>query len=187
MGITDSSEIRRGVLIVLDGIVYEVVEYSRHKPGKGATNIIIKLRNVKLDTTLSKTYNAGEKFETPDVEQNDIQFLYMDGKNYIFMDTKTYEQVPYSPAQLGNAVKYLKENMVIWALIWNGEMLGIKLPTFIDLKVMETVPGIKGDTVSGGSKPATLETGLVVNVPLFVNAGDTIKVDTRTGEYLERV
>lgn len=188
MGATiDASDLRRGAYIEMDGVVYEVVEYFRHKPGKGPTSIKTKIRNVKLDTTIDRTFDAFTKLQMPDIEQKDMQYLYKEKDNYIFMDTVTYEQVPFKASQLGWSVKYLKENITIYAILYKGEPIGIKLPTAIDLKVIETVPGIKGDTVAGGSKPATLETNLVIQVPLFINIGDTVRVDTRTGEYLERV
>ncbi|OGF56112.1 MAG: elongation factor P [Candidatus Firestonebacteria bacterium RifOxyC12_full_39_7] len=183
----DSSDLKRGVLLDLDGVIFEVVDYSRHKPGKGATNIKTRIRNVKLDTTIEKTFDASIKLKLADVEQKDMQFLYKDGGNYVFMDTESFEQQFFTPAALGSSVKFLKENMVIYALLHKGEPIGVQLPNAVDLKIVETVPGIKGDTVTGGSKPATLETGAVVQVPLFVLEGETVKIDTRTGEYLERV
>lgn len=183
----DSSDLKRGVLLDIDGIIYEVVDYSRHKPGKGATNIKTRIRNIKLDTTIERTFDAGITLKLADVEQKDMQYLYKDGENYVFMDIKSFEQQAFTPASLGDAVKYLKENMVIYALMHNGEPVGVQLPNAVELKIVDCPPGIKGDTVSGGSKPAILETGTLVQVPLFVEEGETIKIDTRTGQYLERV
>ena len=182
-----SSDLKRGVLLDIDGVIFEVVDYSRHKPGKGATNIKTRIRNVKLDTTIERTFDADMNLKLAEVEQKDMQYLYKDAGNYVFMDTESFEQQFFTPAALGNAVKFLKENMVIYALLHKGEPIGVQLPNAVELKIVETVPGIKGDTVTGGSKPATLETGAVVQVPLFVLEGETVKIDTRTGEYLERV
>lgn len=183
----NSSELKRGIFIELDGVIYEVIDYSRHKPGKGPTSIKTKLRNVKLDTTIDKTFDAGVELKEPEISVKDIQYLYKDGENYVFMDTSSYEQISFKKSQLGDNIKFLKEGINVYSLIHKGEPLGIKFPTTVDLKVVETTPGVKGDTVSGGSKPATLETGLVVNVPFFINVGDIVRIDTRTGEYLERV
>lgn len=182
-----SSELKRGMLIEIDNVLYEVVDYSRHKPGKGPTSIKTKIRNIKLDTTIEKTFDAGIELKEPDVEQKEMQYLYKDGESHVFMDTSTFEQIPFKEHQLGNNARFLKEGIVVSSLIYKGEPLGIELPITVDLKVIETVPGVKGDTVSGGSKPAKLETDLVVNVPLFVNVGNLVRIDTRTGEYLERV
>jgi elongation factor P len=183
----DSSDLKRGVLLDLEGIIYEVVDYSRHKPGKGATNIKTRIRNIKLDTTIEKTFDASMRLKLAEVDQKDMQYLYKEGGNYVFMDMESYEQQFFTAAALGSSIKFLKENMVIFALIHKGEPIGVQLPNAVDLKIIETVPGIKGDTVTGGSKPATLETGAVVQVPLFVLEGEIVKIDTRTGEYLERV
>ena len=183
----DSSDLKRGVLLEIDGHVFEVVDYARHKPGKGATNIKTRLRNVKLDTTIERTFDAGIKLKLADVEQKDMQFLYKEGENFLFMDTETFEQVAFKPSSMGDSVKFLKENMIIYSLLYKGEPLGLKLPNSVDLKIIETDPGFKGDTVTGGTKPAKLETGATVLVPLFINEGETIRIDTRTGEYLERV
>ncbi|MFH1824770.1 MAG: elongation factor P [Candidatus Firestonebacteria bacterium] len=183
----DSSDLKRGTLIEIDNVVYEVVDYSRHKPGKGPTSIKTKIKNIKLDTTIDKTFDAGIQLKDPDVEQKEMQYLYKDGENHVFMDTSTFEQISFNEHQLGNNIKFLKEGIVVDSLIYKGEPLGIKLPIAVNLKIIETAPGVRGDTVSGGSKPATLETKLVVNVPLFINIGDVVRIDTRIGEYLERV
>jgi len=188
MGLTmDASEIRRGTYFEMEGVLYVVIDYTRHKPGKGPTNIKVKLKNVKQGTTIDKTFDAYLKLDVPDLEQKDMQYLYKDGEKFVFMDMISYEQRPVSAADLGDAVGYLKENTVIYAQIHNGEFVGVTLPTTVDLIVTDTPPGIKGDTAAGGNKSAVLETGISVNVPLFINVGDAIRVDTRTGEYYERV
>ena len=182
-----SSDLKRGVLLDLDGVIFEVVDYSRHKPGKGATVIKTRIRNIKLDTTMERTFDGNLTLKLADVEQKDMQYLYKDGENYVFMDTENFEQQTFTPSSLGAAVKYLKENMTIYALVHNGDPIGVQLPNSVQLKITACEPGVKGDTVSGGSKPATIETGAVVQVPLFVLEGEIIEIDTRTGEYLGRI
>lgn len=181
-----TNDFRTGQTIELEGDVYQIIEFQHVKPGKGAAFVRSKLRNIRTGAVVEKTFNAGERLPRARVERRDVQFLYNDGKNYNFMDMETYEQLEMSPEQLGDAVKYLKENMVIQVLTFQGKSIGVEMPNFVELEVVETAPGIKGDTASGGSKPATLETGAVVQVPFFINVGDILQIDTRTGNYIKR-
>jgi len=182
-----TNDFRTGQTIELDGDVYQIIEFQHVKPGKGAAFVRSKLRNMRTGAVIEKTFNAGERLPRARVERREVQYLYNDGKNYNFMDMETYEQFEMPPEQLGDAVKYLKENMVIQVLTFQGRSIGVEMPNFVELEVVETAPGIKGDTASGGSKPATLETGAVVQVPFFVNVGDVLQIDTRTGNYIKRV
>lgn len=185
--VISTNDFNTGLTIELDGEVYQVVEFQHSKSGRGSAFVRTKLRNVEEGYIINKTFKAGEKVETAHVEKKKMQFLYWDGSDYIFMDNDTYEQFHLNQEQLGDKIKYLKENMELDISIYQGRPIDIDLPTFVELKVEKTQPGIKGNTVSGGSKPATMETGLVVQVPLFINEGDTIKIDSRTDEYIERV
>ncbi len=180
------NDLRTGLTIELDGAVYSVVEFLHVKPGKGAAFVRTKLKNVKTGAVLERTFRAGEKVARAHVELREMQYLYNTGDEYYFMDTNSYEQMALSAGVLGDATKYLKENMNIGLQLFQGQPIGVELPNFVELKVVETPPGFKGDTATGGSKPATLETGAVVQVPFFVNEGDVIRVDTRTGLYLSR-
>ncbi|BAF59343.1 MAG: elongation factor P [Pelotomaculum sp.] len=182
-----TNDFRTGLTIELEGEVYQVIEFQHVKPGKGAAFVRSKLRNMRTGAVIEKTFNAGEKIPRARIERREMQYLYSDGKEYNFMDMETYDQVTMSAAQLGDAVKYLKENMNIQVLLFQGKSIGVELPNFVELEVIDTTPGIKGDTASGGSKPATLETGAVVQVPFFVNVGDKLQIDTRTGNYIKRV
>lgn len=182
-----TNDFRTGLTIELDGEVYTVIDFQHVKPGKGSPFVRSKLKNVKTGAVIEKTFNAGEKVPRAHVERREMQYLYNDGESYHFMDMETYDQIALTKEQLGDAVKYLLENMTIAVLMYQGTPIGIDLPNFVELKVVDTPPGIKGDTASGGSKPATLETGLVVQVPFFVEVGDVIQVDTRTGSYIKRV
>ncbi|NMA51480.1 MAG: elongation factor P, partial [Peptococcaceae bacterium] len=166
---------------------YQIIDFQHVKPGKGAAFVRSKLRNIRTGAVVEKTFNAGERLPRARVEKRDVQYLYNDGKSYNFMDMENYEQLEMSPEQLGEAVKYLKENMIIQVLTFQGKSIGVEIPNFVELEVVETAPGIKGDTASGGSKPATLETGVIVQVPFFVNVGDILQIDTRTGNYIKRV
>ncbi|TDA67781.1 MAG: elongation factor P [Clostridia bacterium] len=182
-----SNDLRTGVTIEVDGEIYSVVEFLHVKPGKGAAFVRTKLKSVTTGAVIERTFRAGEKLTQARIDHRQMQYLYRDGDNYVFMDTETYEQVSLPRGQLGDKVKYLKEEMVITAMFYEGRTIGIEIPYFIELKVVETEPGLRGDTASGGSKPARLETGALVQVPLFVEIGDTIRVDTRTDTYIERV
>jgi elongation factor P len=180
-------DLRTGLTIEIDNDVYSVVEFQHVKPGKGAAFVRTKLKNVKTGGVVEKTFNAGEKVPKAHVDRREMQYLYNDGLCYTFMDNANYEQMELSKEQLGDTLKWIKENMSIHILLYQGKSIGIEPPTFVELEVVETAPGIKGDTASGGTKPATVETGAVVNVPFFVNVGDKLQIDTRNGNYLKRV
>ncbi|BAS28439.1 elongation factor P [Limnochorda pilosa] len=180
------NDLRTGLTIELDGEVFSVVEFLHVKPGKGSAFVRTKLKNVRTGQVFERTFRAGEKVNRAMVETKEMQFLYKTGDDFAFMDTQTYDQLTLSGDQLGTAPGYLKDNMTILIQFYQGRPIGVELPTFVELQVTETEPGFKGDTATGGTKPATTETGLVVQVPLFVNTGDVIRVDTRTGEYLSR-
>jgi len=182
-----TNDFKRGIKIEYKGEPYEVIEFQHVKIGRGGAFVRTKLKGLKSGKIIDKTFNAGEKLPKPDLQEKQMQYLYTHENFYYFMDNETYEQVSMSEEQLGNARFYLKENMDIYILYYKGEPIAVELPIFVELKVIETEPGLKGDTVSGGSKPAKLETGAIVKVPLHINQGDIIKVDTRTGEYIERV
>lgn len=181
------NDLRNGMTIELDGTVYQVIEFLHVKPGKGAAFVRTKLKNVLTGTTIETTFRAGEKVAQANVDRREYQFLYADQGVWVFMNTETYEQVELTREQIGDAPNFLLENMMVQIAYWNGQVIGVDLPNTVELKVVETEPGFKGDTATGTYKPAKLETGYVVQVPLFINTGDVIKVDTRTGEYLSRV
>ncbi len=180
-------EIRRGIIIELDNQLYQVVEFQHIKMGRGSAQVRLKLRNIRTGGTVDKSFQATEKFQRVRLEHRTVQYQYSDGDLYHFMDTETFDQVALTRSQLGDAINYLKENINLEVLSYNEEPIGVEMPITVDLKIEHTDPGFKGDTATGGTKPATVETGLVVQVPLFVTEGETIRVDTRTGEYLERV
>lgn len=180
-------ELRKGINIELDGQLFGVVEYEHIKMGRGGAVVRLKLRNLRSGYTTERTFPASEKFRRAYLERRKVQYSYNDENLYHFMDTETFEQVALSADQLGGDVNYLKEGIVVDLLTYDGESIAIELPVVVELQVVETEPGFKGDTATGGTKPAIVETGLRVNVPLFVNQGETIRVDTRTGEYVERV
>jgi len=180
------NDLRTGLTIELDGEVYTVIEFLHVKPGKGAAFVRTKLKNVKTGQVFERTFRAGERVNRAIVETREMQYLYNDGHDYVFMDTQSYDQITLSADQLGSAPGYLKENMTILIQFYQGRPIGVELPTFVELTVTHTEPGFKGDTATGGTKPAITETGLEVQVPLFINVGDVIRVDTRTGEYLSR-
>jgi len=182
-----TNDFRTGLTIELDGDVHQVVEFQHVKPGKGSAFVRSKLRNLRTGAVIERTFNAGEKVPRARVDKREVQYLYKDGTTYNFMDLETYDQMALTAEELGDAVKYLKENMNIFVLSFQGKPMGVDLPNFVELAVVETSPGIKGDTASGGTKPATLETGHTVNVPFFINVGDVLQIDTRTGNYLKRV
>lgn len=182
-----TNDFHNGLTIELDGTVYQVVDFQHSKTGRGGAFVRTKLRDVENGGVIDKTFRAGEKVNRAHVDQREKQFLYKSAEDYVFMDNETFEQIILTEEQLGDKVNYLKENMTLEVLMYKGRPIDITLPTFVELRVDKTQPGIRGNTVSGGSKPATLETGAVVQVPLFIDEGDIIKVDTRTGEYIERV
>ncbi|HAZ22553.1 MAG TPA: elongation factor P, partial [Firmicutes bacterium] len=166
------NDLRTGLTIELDGDVYAVVDFLHVKPGKGAAFVRTKLRNVRTGFVVERTFNAGEKVPPARVETRDMQYLYASDNLFTFMDTESYDQIALPEEKLGDAVKFLKENMTISVQMYQGEAIGIQLPNTVELEVVETDPGLKGDTAAGGTKPATLETGAIVNVPLFINIGD---------------
>ncbi|OAQ20248.1 elongation factor P [Thermosulfurimonas dismutans] len=182
-----TSDFRRGLKIEWEGKPYEVLEYQHSKVAKGQATVRTKLRDLTTGRVLEVNFRSGERFERPDLEEKEMQYLYQEGDRYVFMDLEDYDQVYLDKDQLGEAWKFLQENVNVFVLYYKGKPIGVELPNTVELKVVETEPGVRGDTVSGGSKPAKLETGAVVQVPLFINEGDLIKVDTRTGEYVERV
>ena len=182
-----TNDFRTGLTIELDGDAYQVVEFQHVKPGKGSAFVRSKLKNLRTGAVVERTFNAGEKLPRAHVEKREMQYLYKDGGSYNFMDMQSYDQLALSAEDLGDAVKYLKENMNILVASFQGKPIGVELPNYVELTVTETTPGIKGDTASGGTKPATVETGYTVNVPFFVNVGDVLQIDTRTGQYLKRV
>lgn len=181
-----TQDFKRGLKIEMDGVPYEIVDFLHFKPGKGGAMIRTKLRNLLTGKITDNTFRSGEKVEKPDFETREVQYLYKEGDKYVFMDLTTYEQIYADEDQTGGKGPFLKEGETIKALLYNGEPTDLDLPASVVLAVTETEPGVKGDTVSGTTKPAVTETGLTVQVPLFIDAGDKIKVDTRSGEYLGR-
>lgn len=182
-----TNDFKAGMSIELDGQIMQILESQHVKPGKGGAFVRTKLKNVKTGVIFEKTFNAGEKVQLARVERKQMQYLYESGGQYYLMDMETYDQFPVEADVFGEPIKFLKENMTVEVTVHEGQILGAELPTSVELTVVETDPGLRGDTASGGSKPAKLETGAVVRVPLFINNQDVIKVDTRTGEYLSRV
>lgn len=183
----NTGELKRGIAIELDGKLYTVISYEHNKVGRGSAQVRLKLRDVRGGHTLDRTFQASEKFVRAHIDRSPMQFLYEDNGLYYFMNAATYDQLALTADQVGDALYYLKENETIDVLTHDEQPIGVELPTSVNLKVVDTEPGFKGDTASGANKPAKLETGLTVQVPLFVKEGDVIKVDTRSGEYLERV
>lgn len=181
-----SNDFHTGVTLEIDGDVYQVVEFQHVKPGKGSAFVRTKLKNMRTGGVVDRTFNAAERIPRAQIEQRQVQYLYASGDDHAFMDTETFDQFTVSKAQLGNALNFMVENMTLSLLFHNGSVMGVELPNSMVLKVAETDPGLKGDTAQGGTKPAKLETGYVVRVPLFVNPEDSVVVDTRTGTYLSR-
>jgi len=182
-----AGDFRKGVTVEMDNSVYTIVDFQHVKPGKGAAFVRTKLKNVITGGVLEKTFSPTEKLPKAHVETKEMQYLYNDGELYYFMDSQTYEQIPLNHSQVEDAIKYVKENTNVTIKFFKGAAFSVEPPNFVELEVTHTEPGFKGDTATGGSKPATLETGAVIQVPLFVNTGDVIRVDTRTDEYMERV
>ena len=182
-----AGEFRNGVTFEMDGSVYQVVEFQHVKPGKGAAFVRTKLRNVITGATTETSFNPTAKFENAYVERKDMQYLYNDGDLYYFMDMETYEQQPLNGSQLDENFRFVKEEMMCKIISYKGKVFGVEPPMFVELRVTDTEPGFKGDTATGASKPATLETGATIKVPLFINIDDVLRIDTRTGEYIERV
>ncbi len=181
-----TAEFRRGLRIEIDGKPFIIVEFQHVKPGKGGAFVRTKLKNLQTGQVLEQTFRSGAKVGKPDLEEKFMQYLYQDGDQYVFMDNTTYDQVFIGAEYLGEALNFMYPNIELSVLYFNGQPIGVELPNTVELTVSETEPGVKGDTATGASKPATLETGYVVQVPLFINQGDRLRIDTRTGEYLER-
>ncbi|MBA7471122.1 Elongation factor P [subsurface metagenome] len=180
-------ELRKGITIELDGELYQVLDFQHLKMGRGSAQVRLRLREIRGGHTIERTFQATEKFMRARLDFKDMQYLYNDGALYYFMDQETFEQTPLNASQLGDALNYLKEGMSLQVSSHKGELVEVELPITVELEVTETEPGFKGNTATAGTKPAKLETGITTQVPLFVNQGDVIKVDTRTGRYLERV
>jgi elongation factor P len=181
-----TNDLKNGMSLNLPEGLFSVVEFQHVKPGKGGAFVRTKLKNVRSGAVIERTYRADEKLDQAIIDKRDMQFLYRDGADFVFMDTTSYEQLHAAPELLGTAPDFLKEGDEVNLQMYNGEIVGVDLPASVELQVTETEPGFQGDRVSGARKPATLQTGLVVQVPLFVNPGEAIKVDTRSGEYLTR-
>lgn len=181
-----AGDFRNGVTFEMDGNVLQIVEFQHVKPGKGAAFVRTKVRNVITGAVLERTFNPSDKFPSAFVERKDMQYLYSDGSLYYFMDVESYEQLPIDESKLGDSFKFVKENMEVKVLSYKGNVFGIEPPFFVELEVVETDPGFKGDTATNATKPAKLETGAEIKVPLFIEQGDVLRIDTRTGEYMER-
>ncbi|MET0515857.1 MAG: elongation factor P [Nitrospiraceae bacterium] len=182
-----TAEFRNGSRLLVEGDPFYIVEFQHVKPGKGGAFVRTKLKSYITGNVLDRTFRSGERFEEPDLEERDMQFLYATGDSYTFMDTETYEQFTYEKKQLGSNADLLKENMVSTILVYEHRPIAVELPIFIELKVVDAEPGVRGDTASGGNKPAKVETGATIKVPLYLEIGETIKIDTRTREFVERV
>jgi elongation factor P len=182
----DAGELKKGMTIELDGQLFQVLDYQHIKMGRGSAQLRLKLRNIRAGHTTERSFQASEKFAKAFVERRAVQYLYNDGDIYHFMDSETYEQTAVDKGQIGDALGYLKEELTLDLLTYKGETIGIEIPLSVDLKVVDTGPAFKGNTVSAGTKPAVMETGITIQVPLFINNGDVLKIDTRTGAYIER-
>jgi elongation factor P len=183
----DTSDFRNGLSIIQDNEIFQIVEFQHVKPGKGGAFVRTRLKNLRTGNTLEKTFRAGEKMEQAVLDRSRMTFLYNQGDEYVFMNQESFDQITIPASVIGSSVKYLKDNTEVEVCSHNERVIGVDLPMAMEFEVTETDPGLRGDTASGGSKPATVETGAVVNVPLFINIGDRIRVDTRTDAYLERV
>ena len=182
-----AGDFRNGVTIELEGNIYQIIEFQHVKPGKGAAFVRTKLKNIVSGGVVEKTFRPTEKFENAHIERKEMQYLYSDGELYYFMDTETFDQLPLNHDKVEEAIQYITENMNVTIKFFKGEPFSVEAPNFVELTVAETEPGFKGDTATAGNKPAILETGAKVMVPLFISEGEKIRVDTRTGEYMERV
>ncbi len=182
-----TSDIRKGLRIEISGEPFSIIDFLHVKPGKGGAFIRTKLKNLKTGSIIDKTFRSGEKLKKADLEEKEMQYLYNDGESYHFMDNETYEQFSLPKNKIEYEKNFLKDNTNVKVLFFKGDAISVELPTFVELEVTHTEPGLKGDTASSASKPATLETDYTLNVPLFINIGDVLKIDTRTGEYVERV
>lgn len=181
------NDLKNGITLELDNNLFQVVEFQHVKPGKGGAFVRSKIRNVRTGAVIDKTFNSGIKVEQAIVSREDMQYLYYDGNDYVFMNTSTYDQLPVSETALGDVKDYLIEQMIAQISIYDGEIIGVEIPASVELTIAQTEPGLQGDRSSGGTKPATLETGKEVKVPLFIDIGDKVRVDTRTGDYMTRV
>ncbi len=181
-----AGDFRNNMCFEMDGQVYQVVEFQHVKPGKGAAFVRTKYKNVKTGSVVERSFNPNEKFEQAQLERRDMQYLYSDGDLYYFMDQESYDQIPIHAEAIGDAIKFLKEEMICKVLSYKGEIFSVELPITVELEIIECEPGVRGDTANNVTKYATLETGAVIKVPLFVNQNEIVRVDTRTGEYLER-
>lgn len=182
----DAGELKKGITIELDGLLYQVLDFQHIKIGRGSAQIRLKLRDLRGGHTTERSFQASEKFQRAFLDHRPVQYLYEDSGLFYFMDTETYDQMTLDKEKLGDVLGYLKEGANLELVIHDGETIGVELPVSVELQVAETGPGFKGNTASAGSKPAVMETGITIQVPFFINTGDTIKVDTRSGEYLER-
>ncbi len=182
-----AGDFRNGITLEIEGQVVQVIEFQHVKPGKGAAFVRTKLKNVISGGVVEKTFRPTEKFPAARIDRLDMQYLYKDGDLYNYMNTETYDQISLTEDQVGDAMKFVKENEMVKMLSYNGQIFSVEPPLFVELEITDTEPGFKGDTATGASKPATVETGALVYVPLFVNQGEKIQIDTRTGEYLKRV
>jgi len=183
----DTSDIRKGLKMMVDGSPYSVVDFQFVKPGKGQAFTRVKIRNMLNGSVLERTYKSGEKLEPADVEERSFQYIYKDGEDFVFMDAATGEQITIAGEKIGDDSQWLQDGMNLAVTLFNGNPVGVSLPAHVTLQIVSSEPGVKGDTASGATKPATLSTGAIVNVPLFVKEGEWIKIDTREGTYLERV
>ena len=183
----DTTDFRNGFTMLIDGAIFSIAEFQHVKPGKGSAFVRTKLKNMKTGAVLDRTFRSGDKVVEVRLEKREMQYLYSEGDTYYFMDLDTYEQTPVERDVIGDGAGLLKESENAYLLVAREEVIGVDLPNFVTLAVTHTEPGIKGDTATGAVKPATLETGYIVQVPLFINQGDTLKIDTRTGDYVERV
>ncbi len=183
----ETSDFKKGLKLLIDGQPYTIVDFQHVKPGKGNQFTRTKLRNLLSGSNLERTFKSGEKFEIPNVEFKEMTFLYRDETGFNFMDQTNYEQLCIMPAEIGDAANFLTENLVVQIMIFNEKPCGVEVPKAVQLKVVRTDPGLKGNTVTGGSKPATMETGLIVHVPLHINEGDVLRIDTSTSQYVARV
>ena len=181
------NDLKTGLTLELDNGLWNVVEFLHVKPGKGSAFVRTKLKNAQTGQVVEKTFRAGEKVAKAMLDRREMQYLYKEGADYVMMDNESYEQLNVAEAQIGDGIKYLKENMIVQVLMHQGKIIGLDIPSHVELEVVDTPPAEKGNTAQGGTKPATLETGAVVNVPFFISNGDKIRVDTRTNQYLDRV
>jgi len=184
--VIDVGQVRKGIAIELDGKIYQVVEFNHIKIGRGSAQVKLRLRDIKGGGVVERAFQATEKFQPAFVEKRPVQFLYSDGETYHFMDSETYDQMELTAEDIGDGVKFLKDGQELEVLMHNGNLVSVELPIAVQLEVVETDPGFKGNTATGGTKPATMETGVVVQVPLFISTGEKLKIDTRDGSYIEK-